>query len=233
MAWESVATAVQTSAYSLKALAVGVQDLMKDGGSILTLTYYGSYAWIVWQAVGGAITLGDMTLYLGIFRSSQSTFESIFYGLSELYENGLFMSNLFKFLELEPQMVVAAHPARVPARIARGIEFRNVSFEYVDGVPVLKQVSFHAPAGSTTALVREVMKAHDTMIIVAHRSAVGFLLWRQAPHPTALLCKAGELSARISARPELGSLCYSAKFAVVRLPPVETWRQMSLPHTAL
>jgi ATP-binding cassette subfamily B protein len=99
-------------------------------GLLATLTYYGSYAWIVWNAVGGAITLGDMTLYLGIFRASQSTFEAIFFGLSDLYENGLFMSNLFAFLELEPQMVMAARPLPAPRSIRKGIEFRRVSFKY-------------------------------------------------------------------------------------------------------
>ena len=99
-------------------------------GLLATLSYYGSYAWIVYRAVGGSITLGDMTLYLGIFRSSQNTFEAIFNGLSELYENGLFMSNLFTFLDLKPQMVVAAKPRRTPREIRQGLEFRDVSFKY-------------------------------------------------------------------------------------------------------
>jgi len=33
------------------------------------------------------------------------------------------------------------------------IAFEDVSFEYNESVPVLKHVSFRAPAGSTTALV--------------------------------------------------------------------------------
>jgi ATP-binding cassette subfamily B protein len=99
-------------------------------GMLATLSYYGAYAWIVWRAVGGAITLGDMTLYLGIFRGSQNLFEAVFYGLGELYENGLFMSNLFAFLELKPQMIVAARPRPVPRAIEAGIEFREVSFRY-------------------------------------------------------------------------------------------------------
>ncbi len=99
-------------------------------GLLATLSYYGSYAWIVYRAAGGEITLGDMTLYLYIFRSSQTTFEAIFYGLSELYENGLFMSNLFSFLELESQMARTVTP-HVPARLLdRGIDFCNVSFKY-------------------------------------------------------------------------------------------------------
>jgi ATP-binding cassette subfamily B protein len=99
-------------------------------GLLATVTYYGAYAWIVWRAVGGVITLGDMTLYLGIFRGSQSMFEAVLQGLSELYENGLFMSNLFAFLELKPQMIVATQPAPAPKGVQQGIEFRGVSFRY-------------------------------------------------------------------------------------------------------
>ncbi len=99
-------------------------------GLLATLSYYAAYAWIVFNAVGNLITLGDMTLYLGIFRGSQGTFEAIFNGLSELYENGLFMSNLFTFLELKPQMVVAARPLPVPREITQGIELRHVAFKY-------------------------------------------------------------------------------------------------------
>jgi ATP-binding cassette subfamily B protein len=99
-------------------------------GLLATLTYYFSYAWIVWRAAGGAITLGDMTLYLAVFRSSQNTFESIFNGLGELYENGLFMSNLFAFLALAPQMSTATTARRSASSAARGVEFRGVSFRY-------------------------------------------------------------------------------------------------------
>jgi ATP-binding cassette subfamily B protein len=99
-------------------------------GLLATLTYYLSYAWIVWRAAGGAITLGDMTLYLAVFRNSQSTFESIFNGLGELYENGLFMSNLFTFLALAPQMAAVSRPRRSASPAARGVEFRGVSFRY-------------------------------------------------------------------------------------------------------
>jgi len=99
-------------------------------GLLATLSYYGAYAWIVYNAVGSTITLGDMTLYLGIFRGSQGTFEAMLYGLSSLYENGLFMSNLFAFLDLQPQMVVASKPHATPRDIKRGIEFENVSFKY-------------------------------------------------------------------------------------------------------
>lgn len=123
-------------------------------GLVATLSYYTAYAWIVWRAVGGEITLGDMTLYLGIARSSQGMFEAIFYGLSELYENGLFMSNLFAFLALQPQMVIAAAPRPAPRVIKKGIEFRNVSFKY-DGHDqfALRHVNLVIRPGEKIALV--------------------------------------------------------------------------------
>jgi len=123
-------------------------------GLLATLTYYFSYAWIVWNAISGLITLGDMTLYLGIFRASQNTFEAIFFGLSDLYENGLFMSNLFAFLELQPQMVEAAQPRLAPKPFRRGIEFRGVSFKY-DGHAewVLRDIHLTIGPGEKIALV--------------------------------------------------------------------------------
>ena len=123
-------------------------------GLVATLSYYAAYAWIAWRAVEGTITLGDMTLYLGISRSSQGMFEAIFYGLSDLYENGLFMSNLFAFLELQPQMRVAALPRPAPRHIQHGLEFRGVSFRY-DGHAeyALREVDLVIRPGEKVALV--------------------------------------------------------------------------------
>ena len=123
-------------------------------GLLATLTYYGAYAWIVWRTLAGAITLGEMTMYLSIFRNSQSTFESIFFEVSELYENGLFMSNLFSFLELEPLMAQSASPRPVPRPLQVGIEFREVSFRYPGQENwALRQVSFAIRPGEKIALV--------------------------------------------------------------------------------
>jgi ATP-binding cassette subfamily B protein len=107
------------------------QTLASFGWGLLgTLAYYGSYGWIVARAVGRSITLGDMTMYLGIFRASQGVMGALFSSLSSLYKHGLFMSNLFAFLELRPQMVLASLPRPMPPKIARGIEFEGVSFRY-------------------------------------------------------------------------------------------------------
>ncbi|WP_084072923.1 enoyl-ACP reductase FabI [Demequina sp. NBRC 110052] len=52
--WPDVSTAVQISAYSLKALAAATAPLMSEGGSIVGLTFDGRYAWPVYDWMGVA-----------------------------------------------------------------------------------------------------------------------------------------------------------------------------------
>ena len=123
-------------------------------GLLATLSYYFAYAWIIFETIGGAITLGAMTMYLSIFRSSQNVFQTLFFGLSDLYENALFMSNLFAFLDLKPQMPVTANPIALPRPIVHGLEFRHVSFKYPDREAyALRDVSLTIKPGEKIALV--------------------------------------------------------------------------------
>ncbi len=64
--WESVATAIQTSAYSLKAIAVGMLPLMEaSGGSIVSLDFDGRVAWPIYDWMGVAkASLESVTRYL-------------------------------------------------------------------------------------------------------------------------------------------------------------------------
>lgn len=123
-------------------------------GFLTSLSYYLAYAWIVFRTLTGAITLGSMTLYLTVFRQSQSTFQNLLNGLNSLYESALFMSNLYSFLDLSPQMSTATRPRKVPRPIAQGIEFRNVSFRYPNREGwALRNVSLTIGPGEKIALV--------------------------------------------------------------------------------
>jgi len=123
-------------------------------GLLSTLSYYGSYAWILWRTLARAITLGDMTMYIVVFRQTQSSFRSLFEGLGRLYENNLFLNNLFGYLALEPDMPVAATARPAPSPIAQGFEFRNVSFHYPNtDVLSLENVNLVIRPGEKIALV--------------------------------------------------------------------------------
>ena len=123
-------------------------------GLLSTLSYYASYAWIIWRTVARAITLGDMTMYIAVFRQSQNTFRSLFDRLGNLYENNLFLENLFGYLALEPAMPVSANGRRAPSPIREGIEFRDVSFRYPGSETwVLRDLNLHIRPGERIALV--------------------------------------------------------------------------------
>ncbi len=123
-------------------------------GIVASMSYYGAYAWIIWRTVEGAISLGEMTFYLTIFRQSQMTFQGLFYSTGQLYESGLFMDNLFGFLNLRPQMANPQNARKVHHPISHGIEFRNVSFRYPDRNDwALRNVSLHIRPGEKIALV--------------------------------------------------------------------------------
>jgi ATP-binding cassette subfamily B protein len=123
-------------------------------GLLSTLSYYASYAWIIWRAVAGAITLGDMTMYIVVFRQAQTSFRLLFEGLGALYENTLFLDNLFSYLAQETAMPIPARGRQAPSRIRQGIEFQNISFRYPDSQDyALRGVNLHIRRGERIALV--------------------------------------------------------------------------------
>ena len=99
-------------------------------GLASTIALYGCYAWIVARTVAGALTLGDMTLYITVFRQGQGALRSILRAIGTTYEDNLFMSNLFAFFAIptggEP---IAATGA--PSNGDRsGFVLEDVSFRY-------------------------------------------------------------------------------------------------------
>ena len=153
-----------------KSLAVRRAAVGFSLGLIATMGFYGSYAWIVWRTVQGVISLGDMTLYLTIFRQGQSTFQSILAAVGNIYENNLFMANYFEFLDIRPQMRVAAPGKRLPAAMTHGIEFRGVGFRYPESEEwVLRDVDLSIVPGEKIALVGHNGAGKTTLIKLLSR----------------------------------------------------------------
>ena len=123
-------------------------------GLVATVGFYSSYAWIVWETVQSKITLGDMTLYLTIFRQGQTTFQRILSSVSGIYENNLFMANLFDFLALKPEMPLLGRPVAMSAPLRQGIEFRGVWFRYAGSEAwALREFDLHIRPEEKIALV--------------------------------------------------------------------------------
>ncbi|HTA19705.1 MAG TPA: ABC transporter ATP-binding protein [Polyangia bacterium] len=128
---------------------------------VSTLVFYGCYALIVVATARGGLSLGDMTLYLAAFRQGQLAFQSILTAIGGMYEDTLYMSNLFEFLEIETTTAVAPAPASPPASAdasatEQGLRFDHVGFKYPDADAwALRDIDLFLPKGQSLALVGE------------------------------------------------------------------------------
>ena len=131
-------------------------------GLLSTVAFYTAYAWIVIEAIAGVITLGEMTMYLVVFRQGQSTFASALTSIGGMYEDNLYLANLYEFLE---QPMPQSQGRITRGTIQEGIRFENVSFSYPGSQqPVLNNISLHLPLGEKLAIVGENGSGKTTLI---------------------------------------------------------------------
>ncbi len=132
-------------------------------GTVSTGAFYGAYLWIVLSAIARTISLGDLTMYLVVFRQGQTTVASILSAISGLYEDSLYLSNLYEFLEEDIPPPVG-HALQGP-QPGDGLRFEGVCFTYPGSdTPSLWQVSLHLRPGEKLAIVGENGSGKTTLI---------------------------------------------------------------------
>jgi ABC-type multidrug transport system fused ATPase/permease subunit len=132
-------------------------------GLLSTLAFYGAYCWIVLDAIAGRISLGDLTMYLTVFRQGQATFTSALTAIGGMYEDGLYLSNLYEFLE-QPIPANTGYADR-GLRPGEGLRFEEVSFTYPGSNRLaLENVSFYLKPGEKLAIVGENGSGKTTLI---------------------------------------------------------------------
>ncbi|MGI9290472.1 MAG: ABC transporter ATP-binding protein [Gammaproteobacteria bacterium] len=132
-----------------------------------TVALYGAYAWIVVSAINVAITLGEMTMYLLLFRQGQGAVSAGLGSIGGMYEDNLYLTNLYEYLEQEP-VAGAGSEGLVNGKgphPEQGIRFDNVSFTYPDApAPTLININLHVKPGQSLALVGENGAGKSTLI---------------------------------------------------------------------
>ena len=134
-----------------------------------TAAFYASYATMALLAAAGALTLGDMTLYVLAFRQGQQAFQSALAAIGSMYEHNLYMSNLWDYLRVADEAARLPPPSSASpeglASPSRGIVLEDVGFHYPGkDVWALRHLNLSIPAGESLALVGENGAGKTTLV---------------------------------------------------------------------
>ena len=132
-------------------------------GLVATVALYAAYAWIAVSTVHGLITLGQMTMYVMLFRQGQSAVTASLSAVGGMYEDNLYLSTLYDYLETE--VTPSSGEAKRGPQPEDGVRFENVGFTYPGATePALEGVNLHLTPGSSLALVGENGSGKTTLI---------------------------------------------------------------------
>jgi len=132
-------------AQSRAELAAGLGGLLVSSGAL---------GWMGWKAVRGLASLGDLALFYQAFQQGLGLMRALLSNVGQLYQNSLFLGNLYEFLALEPKVVDPPEAAPAPRPLRNGICFRDVTFRYPGKErAVLRNFNLTIPAQNIVTIV--------------------------------------------------------------------------------
>jgi ATP-binding cassette subfamily B protein len=121
-----------------------------------TIGYYVAYVLIILRAVKGEITPGMLIFLSASFARGRDTIQNILLGASSVYEQALYLRDLFVFFDMEPTIYSVVGARAVPDQVQTGFVFENVGFRYPESERwAIRNVDFTLTPGERVALVGE------------------------------------------------------------------------------
>jgi ATP-binding cassette subfamily B protein len=132
-------------------------------GLFATVAFYGAYAWIAVATIAQQISLGQMTMYLLLFKQGQASVSASLTAIGGMYEDNLYLSNLYEYLE-QAVPETPGHDTSGP-KPDDGVRFEKVDFTYPGAeTPALRNISLHIRPSESLALVGENGSGKTTLI---------------------------------------------------------------------
>lgn len=133
-----------------KGLVASALSVLGTGG------YYGAYTMVLVQAVRGLITLGSLTFLAASFARSRDLIERILGSATNVFQQSLYLKDLFDFFEMKPSIASQKNAPHVPNIIREGFVFEDVGFRYPESERwAVRHVNFRLRAGERIAFVGE------------------------------------------------------------------------------
>jgi ATP-binding cassette, subfamily B, bacterial len=121
-----------------------------------TIGYYAAYVIILIHAVRGEITIGMLTFLAASFGRGRDVIQSILLSASNVFEQALYLRDLFVFLDMQPTIESPPNARTVPAKIRSGFVFEDVGFRYPGSERwAVRNVDMTLEPGERVALVGE------------------------------------------------------------------------------
>ncbi len=133
------------------------KGIVSTGLSLIgTAGYYGAYAVVLLRAITGSLSIGSLTFLAGSFARSRDLIQRLLFGASAIYEQCLYLKDLFGFFAMTPSIRSLPGAPHVPLSIREGFLFEDVGFRYPGSERwAVRHVSFRIAPGERVALVGE------------------------------------------------------------------------------
>ena len=138
--------------------------------SVLCLFYLGARGYIEdWSFLGQTITSGIIVSFYSYINKFFNPIQNLAEQFNRLQAAFASAEKIFTILDIKPEVVDEPDAIEVD-HIEGNIEFRNVSFAYIPGEWVLKNVSFKVNAGDTVAFVGATGSGKTTILSLICRN---------------------------------------------------------------